>query len=146
MPAEDGQAAGGVAGSFARREAALPKAEEELARVDLERTPLNDIDAEHRRRVNEAAVKWQEITASQADDDRKLRKMIASRVFWAITAQVVIADVAFLIYGFWNSWKIPGSTINAWLAATVVQVIAVGLVITRSLFPSAAKALVRRAS
>jgi hypothetical protein len=58
--------------------------------------------------------------------------------------QVVIADVAFFIYGFWNEWEIPGGTINAWLAATVVQVIAVGLVITRSLFPSSAKALLHR--
>ena len=41
-----------------------------------------------------------------------------------------------LIYGFANDWHIPGSTMNAWLAATVVQVIAVGLVITKSLFPS----------
>ena len=48
---------------------------------------------------------------------------------------IVIADVAFLIYGFWNGWDIPGSTISAWLGAVVVQVIAVGLVIARSLFP-----------
>jgi hypothetical protein len=49
--------------------------------------------------------------------------------------QVVIADIAFLTYGFWNGWEIPGSTISAWLGAVVVQVIAVGLVIARSLFP-----------
>jgi hypothetical protein len=66
-----------------------------------------------------------------------MRKDIAEQVFKAIRVQVVIADLAFLIYGFWNGWDIPGSTVGAWLGAVVVQVIAVGLVIARSLFPSA---------
>jgi hypothetical protein len=43
-----------------------------------------------------------------------------------------------LIYGFWNGWDIPGSTIIAWLSSTVVQVITVALVVTKSLFPSIA--------
>ena len=137
MPAGEGQ-------DDAEPPASLSTATEELARTDLHRTPLYDLDEDHRKRVHEASVKEREILAGQADDDRKLRKKIAGRVFWAITVQVGIADLTFLIYGFWNGWEIPGSTMDAWLAATVVQVIAVGLVITRSLFPAAAKALLQR--
>jgi len=113
----------------------LPKASDVLARPTLATDPLNDLDPDHKRRYHEAAIKKLEIEAKQADDDREMRKDIAERVFKAISVQVIIADVAFLIYGFWNGWEIPGSTISAWLGAVVVQVIAVGLVIARSLFP-----------
>jgi hypothetical protein len=119
--------------------APLPKASEELAREDLQRVPLTELEDDHKRRYHEAWVKEHEIHAKQADDDRAMRKDIAERVFRAISVQVVIADAAFLTYGFWNGWEIPGSTISAWLGAVVVQVIAVGLVIARSLFPSSPK-------
>jgi hypothetical protein len=115
--------------------APLPTASEELARADLQPTLLPELADDHKRRYHEAWVKEHEIRAKQADDDRAMRKDIAGRVFQAIRIQVVIADIAFLTYGFWNHWKIPGSTISAWLGAVVVQVIAVGLVIARSLFP-----------
>jgi hypothetical protein len=65
-----------------------------------------------------------------------MRKKIADRVFRAISVQVLIADFAFLTYGFWNGWSIASGTMQAWLGAVVIQVIAVGLVIARSLFPS----------
>jgi hypothetical protein len=104
------------------------------------RVPAYDFDPDHQRRYAEATVRKLEIEAEQADNDREMRKGIAERVFNAIKWQVVIADVAFLTYGFWNGWEIPGSTISAWLGAVVVQVIAVGLVIARSLFPPEKKA------
>jgi hypothetical protein len=100
------------------------------------RVSVYEFDPDHQRRFAEATVKKLEIEAKQADDDREMRKDIAERVFKAISVQVVIADLAFLVYGFWNGWGIPGSTISAWLGAVVIQVIAVGLVIARSLFPS----------
>lgn len=118
----------------------LPKASEVLARPSLVTDSLNDLDPDHKRRYYEATVKKLEIEAKQADDDRGMRKEIADRVFLAIRVQVVIADAVFLLYGFWNSWEIPGSTISAWLGAVVVQVIAVGLVIARSLFPTGTRA------
>lgn len=141
MPEGGGQQSAESAGSSERPGSLppLPTASEELARVDLRPTPLYDLGADHRKRLHEAAVKERETHAEQADDDRKLRRMIAGRVFWAISVQVAIADFAFLTYGFWNGWEIPGSTISAWLGATVVQVIAVGVVITRSLFPTTPK-------
>jgi hypothetical protein len=103
------------------------------------RVSVYEFDPDHQRRYAEATVKKLEIEAKQADDDRNMRKEIAERVFKAISVQVIIADVAFLVYGFWNGWEIPGSTVSAWLGAIVVQVIAVGLVIARSLFPSEKK-------
>ncbi len=103
--------------------------------MDLQPTLVPELGDDHKRRYHEAWVKEHEIRAKQADDDRAMRKDIAERVFRAISVQVVIADIAFLTYGFWNGWAIPGSTISAWLGAVVVQVIAVGLVIARSLFP-----------
>jgi hypothetical protein len=90
---------------------------------------------EHRERFNEAEVKRAETRAEQDSDNRKMREKIAEWVSYAVGAQVVLADVVFLIYGFGNEWHVPPETIVAWLSATVVQVIAVGLVITKSLFP-----------
>jgi hypothetical protein len=105
------------------------------------RVSLYNFDPDHQRRYAEATVKKLEIEAEQADNDREMRKDIAERVFKAISVQVVIADIAFLVYGFWNGWAIPGSTISAWLGAVVVQVIAVGLVIAHSLFPPEKKSV-----
>lgn len=117
----------------------LPGAAEEIARADPQPAPLFDFDAAHRQRFHEATVQEAETRAQQASDDRALREKIATWVSLAIGVQVGVADLVFLIYGFANDWHIPGSTMNAWLAATVVQVIAVGLVITRSLFPGQRK-------
>jgi hypothetical protein len=136
MPEEDGQQPKDAGPSEQSQPSSeLPKASEVLARPSLAIGPLNDFDPDHKRRYHEAAVQKLEIEAKQADDDREMRKEIAERVFKAISVQVVIADIAFLTYGFWNGWEIPGSTMSAWLGAVVVQVIAVGMVIARSLFP-----------
>jgi hypothetical protein len=115
----------------------LPTAAEELARQELPPVPVYGLltDA-HTQRLHEAAVQERETHAKQLEENRKLRKRIADHISLAVAIQVAIADVAFLIYGFWNGWEIPGSTIVAWLSATVVQVIAVGLVVTKSLFPA----------
>jgi hypothetical protein len=89
----------------------------------------------HRERFNEAEVKRAETRAEQESDNRKMRERIALWVSYPIGAQVLVADSVFLIYGFGNDWHIPVEAIVAWLSATVIQVIAVGLVITKSLFP-----------
>jgi hypothetical protein len=115
----------------------LPRAAEELARQKLPPLPVYGLLSDaHHQRLSEAAVRERETHADQAEENRKLRKRIADHVSIAIAIQVGIADIAFLIYGFWNGWNIPGATVIAWLSATVVQVIAVGLVVTKSLFPS----------
>lgn len=50
-------------------------------------------------------------------------------------AQVVVADVVFFIYAYAAGWHISDRVISAWLGATVVQVVAVALTVTRGLFP-----------
>lgn len=112
-----------------------PSATEELARAQAKPViPITDLSDDHKQRYNEALISQLETRAKQAEDDRKLREKIADRVSWAAGGQVAIADLAFLVYGTANDWHIAGSTMSAWLAATVVQVIAVAIVIVKSLF------------
>lgn len=114
-------------------DAALGEASTHAVRVEL--------DAEQRTRVAEAQVTRLETAADQARDDRDLRKSMAPAIRTATFIQVGVADLVFVIYGFWNGWHIPGGAIQAWLAATVVQVIAMALVIIRSLFPDRTRKL-----
>lgn len=109
-----------------------------LSNADPQPVPAA-LDESQQARINEASVRRAEIAAKSADDDRQLREGIANKTFKAAAIQVVIADLVFGVYGFWNGWDIPGVTMDAWLSATVVQVIAVALVIARSLFPSEAR-------
>lgn len=88
-------------------------------------------------RKADAEVETAKIAAKQAADDRELRKDIANKVFTAALVQVVLADTGFAIYACTAGWaNIHASTMHAWLGATVIQVVAVALVIARSLFPS----------
>lgn len=139
MPEGDAQAPGDEANvsgnpTPAAASAAQPTPAEVLGRVGVSPQPLN-FNAEHQQRLNEALVKQQETKAEQADDDRGLRKKFAICIAIAVGVQIAAADVVFAVYGSANAWEIPGSTISAWLGATVVQVIAVAVVIVRSLFP-----------
>ena len=111
------------------------RGQREVERLGEALVPRNAAAAELELRGLAAEVSEAETQAGQAGDDRDLRNRVAKLTFWAICIQVGVADIAFLTYGFWNGWNIPGSTISAWLGATVIQVIGVGLVIVRSLFP-----------
>lgn len=71
--------------------------------------------------------------------DLKLKKVIAYSALALMAVQIVAADAAFYCYGFFNDWDIPEGAIQAWLLAAVVQVVAVVLVVTRSLFPPKGK-------
>lgn len=69
-------------------------------------------------------------------EEHRLRKAVAKWTYLATAAQIVIADSVFVVYAWaGKSWNVPTPAIAAWLSATVVQVIAVVLVITRYLFP-----------
>jgi hypothetical protein len=65
----------------------------------------------------------------------RLAELIGYGALIAVVVQVVLADVAFFVYGFENDWKIPAAAITAWLAAIVIQVIGVVLVIAKDIFP-----------
>lgn len=62
------------------------------------------------------------------------RRVYAYCLLGVAVVQLAIADVAFLIYGFYNDWRIPVAAIDAWLGATIVQIIGGVLVIARSIF------------
>jgi hypothetical protein len=118
----------------------LRSAAEQLAGTVL--VPLNELPDDFQRRAYESLVIRMEqqahegVTAAQrAEDDKNLRKGIATWVFTALGAQVVVADSVFLIYAIKNGWDISPATMQVWLGATVVQVVAVALAITKSLFP-----------
>jgi hypothetical protein len=67
----------------------------------------------------------------------RLRRWIAIVAGTAALGQVVCADLVFIRYASHGMhWRVPAGAIEAWLAATVVQVIGIVLVITRSLFPA----------
>lgn len=70
------------------------------------------------------------------ENDLKLRKLIGYGALGAMGAQIVAADVVFVAYGWTNGWDIPVTAIQAWLAATVIEVVTVVLVVTKSMFPS----------
>jgi hypothetical protein len=64
------------------------------------------------------------------------RRMVAIVAAVMAICQVVCADVVFVVYAAIGvHWKLPVAAIQAWLAATVVQVIGLVVIITQSLFP-----------
>jgi hypothetical protein len=63
------------------------------------------------------------------------RRQYAKWALIGLGSQLGIADVVFVIYGFYRSWNVPTEVMTSWLGATVVEVIGVVLVITRHLFP-----------
>ena len=75
-----------------------------------------------------------------ATQNRKLRLVYAGVLLLVMLAQIAAADWVFYLYGRANSWMIPPEAIQAWLAATVIEVIGVVVVITRFLFSKDAAA------
>jgi hypothetical protein len=68
-------------------------------------------------------------------DNRKLRFGIAIAALVLMAVQVLVANGIFGWYGVSAGWAVPSSAISAWLGTTVVEVVAVVLVIVNYLFP-----------
>lgn len=77
-----------------------------------------------------------DLTRERKKDDLFLRKIVARGVLSIIMVQIAVADWVFIRYAQANEWNPDVTAIQAWLAATVIEVISVVLVITRYLFPS----------
>lgn len=74
--------------------------------------------------------------ATQAEQANTLRKYYGWALLGMLFAQVIAADVIFCLYATHGvHWKIPSTTMNVWLGATVVQVVGVVLVVVHYLFP-----------
>lgn len=64
-----------------------------------------------------------------------LRARYAGWLLRTLLAQIFIADAIFFIYGSSAGWgNVPAGAIGAWLAAVVVQVVALVMAITKFLF------------
>jgi hypothetical protein len=69
--------------------------------------------------------------------NRGLRDSLAKGALGVMVVQIAAGNAVFVWYGDTNGWEIPGAAISAWLGSTVVQVVAVVLVIMNYLFPRA---------
>lgn len=67
--------------------------------------------------------------------NRKLRTYVAGAALAVMAIQILAANAVFVWYGDTNGWNVPASAISAWLGSTVVQIVAVVLVIMNYLFP-----------
>jgi len=71
-----------------------------------------------------------------AKQELKLRATYANWLLIILAANLVVVNVIFWMYGEkGENWGIPDGVIQAWLGATVVQVVGVVGVVTRYLFP-----------
>jgi hypothetical protein len=70
-------------------------------------------------------------------ENRRLRFGIAIGALVLMAVQVLVANGIFGWYGVAAGWDVPSSSVTAWLGTTVVEVVAVVLVIVNYLFPNA---------
>jgi hypothetical protein len=68
--------------------------------------------------------------------DLGLKKIYASVLLALLGAQIIVVDSILSLYA-WKGvhWKVDPVVVDVWLSATVVEVIAVVLVVTQHLFP-----------
>jgi hypothetical protein len=64
----------------------------------------------------------------------RIRGVFASSLFCAMAFQLLVADFGLAYYGYRSGWRIPASVINAWLGATVIQVVVLVLAMTKFVF------------
>lgn len=90
-----------------------------------------ELDLQQRR----AEVEREEEKLHTERANRTLRESFAKGALGVMVLQIVAANAIFVWYGDTNGWDVPGVTISAWLGSSVVQVVAVVLVIMNYLFP-----------
>ena len=68
--------------------------------------------------------------------DLRLKGRYGGWLLFLLAAQLVSADVLMFLYSAWGyGWKVPNTVMQAWLGATVVQLIGVVYVVVSHLFP-----------
>jgi predicted Kef-type K+ transport protein len=75
-----------------------------------------------------------EALASETQN-RRLRYPIAIGALLVMVLQVVVSNAIFGWYGDTNAWDISATAVSAWMGTTVVEVVAVVLVVMNYLFP-----------
>jgi len=82
----------------------------------------------------EAGLLGERVATEQ--ENRRLRFGIAIAALALMALQVLVANGIFGWYGVAAGWDVPSSAVGAWLGTTVVEVVAVVLVIVNYLFPN----------
>jgi hypothetical protein len=72
-----------------------------------------------------------------AEQEHELRQNYADWIIRVLGVQLLVADLVFIVFAWiGRDWNLTSGVIEIWLAATVVQVIAVVAIVTRHLFPN----------
>jgi hypothetical protein len=72
-----------------------------------------------------------------AEQEHELRQSYADWIIRVLGVQLLVADLVFIVFAWvGKDWQLSSGVIEVWLAATVVQVIAVVAIVTRHLFPN----------
>lgn len=66
----------------------------------------------------------------------KTRRRVARWAIGLMVFQILLANVVFIVYALTKGAELDVGALQVWLGTTVVQVVAVVLVITRYLFPA----------
>lgn len=70
------------------------------------------------------------------EQDITLKNLYARGMIAFLGLQMTAADLVFVFYAWRGEhWKVPGSVMQGWLAATVVELVGIVLVVTRYLVP-----------
>jgi hypothetical protein len=116
----------------ARRMKAADSPEEEAAA----RTARKVLEEGGGRPTLEMPADLRFLAERELEQDRKLKLAYATWLRWLLVGQLVTADLVFTVYAWaGRGWHLDTSVIDAWLGATVVQVVGIVLVVTRHLFP-----------
>lgn len=68
--------------------------------------------------------------------DIHLKKSYATNLLRLVALQLLIADAVFIAYAWAGMhWRLDSEVIQIWLGATLIELIAVALVVTQYLFP-----------
>jgi uncharacterized membrane protein YdbT with pleckstrin-like domain len=97
-------------------------------------------DFQHRAERAQAAKLETEVEALREDlasevQNRKLRYPIAVGALVVMVLQVAASNAIFGWYGDANAWDVSAAAVSAWMGTTVVEVVAVVLVVMNYLFP-----------
>jgi hypothetical protein len=110
-----------------------PEVEDGQADVKLLDLALRAKAARVARLEAEAGLLGERVATEQ--ENRRLRFGIAIAALVLMALQVLAANGVFVWFGTAAGWAIPSSAISAWLGTTVVEVVAVVLVVVNYLFP-----------
>lgn len=75
------------------------------------------------------------LQALDYSQDIRLKRFYGYFLPSIMIGQLLIADLGFFLYAVGVDWDVETSVMHVWLGATVIEVIAVVVIVTRYLFP-----------